>query len=64
MNLADNYLAIAQTSLKSGSVSAAREALDSLARVLPEIPEPDRSTIEKSSQALKKQMQHRSSGPK
>lgn len=64
MNLADNYLAIAQTSLKSGSLSTAREALESLARVIPEIPEPDRSTIEKSYQALENRMKQQTARPK
>ena len=64
VDVAENYLAIAQTSLKSGSVSSARLALDSLARVLPEISEPDRSMIEKSYHALENQMKHRSAGPK
>jgi Flp pilus assembly protein TadD len=58
-DLAYNYVAIAQTSLKSGSLSSARQALDSLARVIPEIPEPDRSTLEKSYHALEDQLHHR-----
>jgi tetratricopeptide (TPR) repeat protein len=59
MNLAENYLDLAEDSLKSGSLTDARQALDSFTRVIPEVPEPDRTTLEKSYQALQNELQHR-----
>jgi tetratricopeptide (TPR) repeat protein len=59
MNLAENYLDLAEESLKSGSVTDAREALDSFAQVISEVPEPDRSSLEKSYHALRNELHDR-----
>ena len=58
-NLAENYLDIAEDDLKSGSVTGTRQALDSFARIIPEVPEPDRSSLEKSSHAIETELRQR-----
>jgi tetratricopeptide (TPR) repeat protein len=59
MNLAENYLDLAEDGLKSGAVTDAREALESFARVIPEVPEPDRSGLEKRYRALQNELHER-----
>jgi len=64
MNLAENYVGLADESLKSGSLTDARQALDSFARVIPEVPEPDRSRLEKRYHALQNEFHDRIAGRK
>jgi Tetratricopeptide repeat len=58
-HLADQYEKFARDSIQSGSLDFAEVALHSLASVLPEIAEPDRSRLAKSYQELEKELQEK-----
>jgi tetratricopeptide (TPR) repeat protein len=55
-NLGQEYLHLATTYFQAGSPDAARLAIQSLERVLPEIAEPDRTRIEKSYRDIQQQL--------
>ena len=55
-DLGYNYLDLARSSLASGSVAAAQSALRNLSRLLPEISEPDRSSLSESSRELQQRL--------
>jgi tetratricopeptide (TPR) repeat protein len=56
-HLGDEYLNLATQYLNSGNPGAARLALQSLERVLPEVAEPDRTSLENSYLELQKRLQ-------
>jgi tetratricopeptide (TPR) repeat protein/energy-coupling factor transporter ATP-binding protein EcfA2 len=56
-NLGREYVNLATGYFKAGSPDAARLAIQSLGRVLPEVAEPDRTTLEQSYRELQKQLQ-------
>jgi tetratricopeptide (TPR) repeat protein len=56
-NLGQEYVRLATTYLQAGAPDAARLAVQSLGRVLPEVSEPDRTSLEKSYRDLQKQLQ-------
>jgi hypothetical protein len=56
MNLAENYLGLAETSMQAGNLAGAGRALEGFARVIPEVLEPNRSRLENSYHALKIEM--------
>jgi tetratricopeptide (TPR) repeat protein len=55
--LGDEYVKLASDYFKSGNSDAARLAIESLGRVLPEVADPDRTRLEESYQDLQKQLQ-------
>jgi tetratricopeptide (TPR) repeat protein len=55
-NLAEQYLRLATQYFQAGSPGAARAAMQSLGRVLPEVSQPDRARLEKSYRDLQKQL--------
>jgi len=58
-DLGYNYMDLAKGSLASGSLSQAQAALDNLARLLPDLPEPDRSALARSYRGLQQDLQNR-----
>ena len=58
-DLGYNYLELAKNGLASGSAAEAQSALQNLSRLLPEIPEPDRSSLSKSYQELQRRLRAR-----
>jgi len=55
-NLGEQYVELATQYLRDGNPGAARLAVQSLARVLPDVAEPNRTTLEKSYDDLQKQI--------
>lgn len=58
-DLGYNYIDLAEGGLASGPLSQAQTALEFLGRLLPELPEADRSTLEKSYQKLQQELHNR-----
>jgi len=58
-HLAEQYEKLARDSIQSGSLDLAEVAIRSLATVLPEIAEPDRSRLTKSYQELEKELKEK-----
>jgi hypothetical protein len=56
-NLGQEYVNLATAYFKAGAPDAARLAIQSLGRVLPDVAEPDRTSLEKSYRELQKQLQ-------
>jgi len=56
-HLGDEYVSLAREYFDSGSPDSARLAIEALARVLPQIAEPDRTRLARSHQDLQKELQ-------
>jgi tetratricopeptide (TPR) repeat protein len=56
MQLGYSFRDLAQESLESGSLADAQQALENLSRLLPELSEPDRSTLGKSYEELQREL--------
>jgi hypothetical protein len=57
VNLAVNYIDLAETNLKSGDASGAVAALESLAQILPELSAEDKETVAKSYPELQREVE-------
>jgi len=55
--LAWDYLTYAESSVKSGSLSEARVALDRVAKLLPQLVEPDRARVAALEKQLRRDLQ-------